>query len=240
MFSTKRSLLAGVGAPEVRPDRRTRKSRAALEGALIELLTTTPFDKITIDDLTATADVARATFYAHYRDKSELLSAATSRIVQELVARLLPLADVSDGRFSGTAMIELFQHADQHRELYRVLTSGTAGAASAELIDVLMRGSETLFTTVTSVLGGSPRVPLPLLTASFVGAAVQSLHIWLEGILPGTAEEIGPLFMRSQIDGLSWSLGLPEGSLTYATAPDRHAEPNAQGQAQPSEAVQSG
>jgi AcrR family transcriptional regulator len=226
MSSTKRSLLTDVGVPAVRTDRRTRKSRAALEGALIELLTTAPFDKITIDDLTAKADVARATFYAHYRDKSDLLSAATSRVVEDLVTRLLPLADVSEGHFSGTAMIALFQHADQHRELYRVLTSGSAGAASAELINVLMRGSETLFTTVANVLGGSPRVPLPLLTASFVGAAVQCLHIWLEGILPGTAEEIGPLFMRSQIDGLSWSLGLPEGSLTYAAGPSSRAEPN--------------
>lgn len=224
MSGTKLSLLADMAEPEVRPDRRTRKSRAALEGALIELLATTPFDKITIDDLTATADVARATFYAHYRDKSELLSAATRRIVEDLVARLIPLADVSDGTFSGTAMIALFEHAEQHRELYRVLTSGTAGAASAELMQVLMRGAETLFATIAGDLGGSPRVPMPLLTASFVGAAVQCLHVWLEGSPRETAEEIGTLFVRSQVDGLSWSLGLPEGSLTYAALDDSGQE----------------
>lgn len=59
---------------EVR-DPRIRRTRQLLQGALLQLLGTKPFDDISVQDITDAATVNRATFYDHYTDKFALLEA---------------------------------------------------------------------------------------------------------------------------------------------------------------------
>src|SRR5215210_1792107 len=54
-------------------DRRIQKTRALLHGALASLVHEKPYDEIVVKEILARADVGRSTFYAHYRDKDELL-----------------------------------------------------------------------------------------------------------------------------------------------------------------------
>jgi AcrR family transcriptional regulator len=59
---------------EVR-DPRIRRTRQLLQGALMQLLGSKPFDDISVQDITDAATVNRATFYDHYTDKFALLEA---------------------------------------------------------------------------------------------------------------------------------------------------------------------
>ncbi|HZD76614.1 MAG TPA: TetR family transcriptional regulator [Acidobacteriaceae bacterium] len=59
---------------EVR-DPRMRRTRQLLQGALLQLLGSKPFDDISVQDITDAATVNRATFYDHYTDKFALLEA---------------------------------------------------------------------------------------------------------------------------------------------------------------------
>jgi AcrR family transcriptional regulator len=54
-------------------DPRTRRTRQLLQEALDSLMRQKEFDKISVQDITDTAGVNRATFYAHYPDKFALL-----------------------------------------------------------------------------------------------------------------------------------------------------------------------
>ena len=56
-------------------DLRVRRTKKALFNAFIELLTQKPFDEITINELCEAAGVRRATFYKHYSDKYDFLTA---------------------------------------------------------------------------------------------------------------------------------------------------------------------
>lgn len=56
-----------------RADRRIRRSRKMMQDALLELLATKEYPKITISEITHKADVARTTFYSHFKSKDELL-----------------------------------------------------------------------------------------------------------------------------------------------------------------------
>jgi AcrR family transcriptional regulator len=56
-----------------RLDPRIRRTRQLLQEALRKLLEQKEFDKISVQDITETATVNRATFYAHYEDKFALL-----------------------------------------------------------------------------------------------------------------------------------------------------------------------
>lgn len=55
------------------PDRRIRKTKVALSGALMGLLRKVPWDDITIQMICDRADVARSSFYAHFDGKVDLL-----------------------------------------------------------------------------------------------------------------------------------------------------------------------
>jgi AcrR family transcriptional regulator len=59
---------------EVR-DPRIRRTRQLLQGALMQLIGSKPFDDISVQDITDAATVNRATFYDHYVDKFALLEA---------------------------------------------------------------------------------------------------------------------------------------------------------------------
>jgi len=53
-------------------DRRIRRTRDTLGGALVRLMHEKPFDNITVQDVLDRAGVSRTTFYTHYRDKDDL------------------------------------------------------------------------------------------------------------------------------------------------------------------------
>src|SRR5215468_5441609 len=109
-----RSMAAEPSPPAL--DRRKRKSRAALQKALLDLIGEKPYASITVDDIAARADVARATFYAHHHDKTALLLEATRELLGDLTAKASAVAP-QDGVGRGVAMRVVFAHAQAHRDL---------------------------------------------------------------------------------------------------------------------------
>ena len=55
-------------------DRRTIYTRTTIKDALLEILSDTPFDRITVTALCKQAEITRATFYLHYDNLDEVLN----------------------------------------------------------------------------------------------------------------------------------------------------------------------
>jgi AcrR family transcriptional regulator len=68
-------------------DPRIRRTRDLLQQALVNLLETKEFDKISVQDITDQAGVNRATFYAHYPDKFALLECVVAGRFHDLLAK---------------------------------------------------------------------------------------------------------------------------------------------------------
>ncbi|MFI5716434.1 TetR/AcrR family transcriptional regulator [Nocardia sp. NPDC051750] len=68
-------------------DRRVRRTRDALHRALIALMMERAYDRITVSDVIDRADIGRSTFYAHYRDKDDLLVVSCTEFLRTEIAR---------------------------------------------------------------------------------------------------------------------------------------------------------
>lgn len=59
---------------ERKEDIRIVKTRKALTDAFFDMLTEMPLDEVTVNDLCERADVRRATFYKHFKDKMDFIT----------------------------------------------------------------------------------------------------------------------------------------------------------------------
>lgn len=73
-------------------DPRVKRTRKLLQQAFLELIQEKSFASISIQDITERATVNRATFYAHFADKFELLDSIIREQFQQAVANKLPLS----------------------------------------------------------------------------------------------------------------------------------------------------
>lgn len=97
-----------------RPDRRVRRTKFAVQEALIGLMVETEYDAITVQDIADRADIGRSTFYAHYADKEDVLRQGIEH-VRGWVERLAP----QGARFGFSE--PLFRHTCDMRPILRAV-----------------------------------------------------------------------------------------------------------------------
>ena len=67
-----------------KPDRRIQRTRRALRNALLQLVKEKRYDSILVEEITQRANLGRATFYLHYKDKEDLLVDVFSEMAKEI------------------------------------------------------------------------------------------------------------------------------------------------------------
>ncbi|AKJ11043.1 TetR family transcriptional regulator [Streptomyces incarnatus] len=190
-------------------DRRVRRTRAALRAALVELVLEKGFHAITVEEIAERADVGRATFYAHYRDKEDLLVG----IVQDLAEdreRLLPaVTQAREKGFTGQPVLYIFQHAQQERPVYQVILRGEGdGRALREFTELIRTQAEQVFRTRAEQLGATPRIPLDIVARAWTGELIGLLTWWVENDTGYSAEEITAHLRDLSVYGRVWATGL--------------------------------
>src|SRR5574341_140916 len=66
-----------------KPDRRIQRTKQALREALMQLIKEKGYDSISVEEITQKANIGRATFYLHYKDKEDLLIDEFSELANE-------------------------------------------------------------------------------------------------------------------------------------------------------------
>lgn len=185
-------------------DRRVRRTRKALRDALMTLITEKGYDAITVQDITDEADLARATFYLHYRDKDELLSKSMEDVYDDLVARL-----EAHHPTESDAPLDLiaFRHVAEHTDFYHVIF-GAQGVASfvLRLRHYMVKVARNTYAPV--FVGQNPSLVDALLHQQ-AGALIGTISWWLENDMPHTPEQMAHL---THILGLVGCLPVLDGS----------------------------
>ena len=197
-------------------DRRIQRTRLALRSALLELIKEKGFDSVSVEEITERANLGRATFYLHYKDKEDLLLDEFREIASNRVQILseIPVSiwksnqdslELSDGRASVMPLLMVFEHAAQNAELYRILLKGDSSQRIAGQIRQIIADSinAIINTKIQSDPPPAPlEVPVDLLAAYFSGALMGSLNWWLEQETSPTPEEMARMFQHLFFPGV--------------------------------------
>lgn len=193
----------------VKTDRRVRRTRELLRNALVSLILEQGYEHISVQDILDRADIGRSTFYAHYRDKDQLLLSGFDEAFAALAAEV-PAPDPTrarSGEFLEPARL-LFTHAESHRQLWRALV----GKPGAELVLRYLR--ENLTTLIEPHLRAQLRddgdpLRLAIAVQYTVSGLIGTLVWWSESDAPYTAEEVYATFKRLSTQGVRRFLTTP-------------------------------
>jgi AcrR family transcriptional regulator len=215
--------------PGSRTQRRVARTKAAIEDAFVQLVLERGYEQVTVDDITGRADLARATFYAHYPNKEGVLFSVFNRLTEDLVERIAgqggPWNVVRRDAISAA-----YQQAAEMPDLYRACLSDTRTRQAH--LSILSRYAEQNFRDRLTALGNQPRIPVPVMARAFVAAHVAILEAWLTGELDGDVEELASMTLDLLVYGTAWAhgirldeLGYSPGSLADARTPAQPARP---------------
>lgn len=207
-------------------DRRIQRTRLALRSALLELIKEKGFEAVSVEEITERANLGRATFYLHFKDKEDLLLDEFREIASNRVQILseIPVSiwksnkdslELSDGRAPVMPLLLVFEHAAQNAELYRILLRGDSSQRIAGQIREIIAESinAILQTRIQSEPPPAPmEVPVELLAAYFSGALMGSLSWWLEQGTSPEPEEMARMFQHLFFPGMKKVMGLQKES----------------------------
>jgi AcrR family transcriptional regulator len=180
-------------------DRRAQRSRELILEALFALMSERGFDRLTIQNVIDRAGVGRATFYAHFESKEELLATSIGR----LRAWLLQARQEAGGAPLAFTL-PFFQHLASHQRIYRM----TVARESETSVERHVR--QMLAELVRDDLrrwNAPPPQLLALATHHVVGALWSSFIWWMESTDPLSPQELNTMFQRLTFAGLEATLG---------------------------------
>ena len=169
-------------------DRRVRRTRELLRRALLELILEKGYARVTVQEIIDRADVGRSTFYAHFRDKEDLLVHGLEELRAELVA------GPGEAPGGGSPSLAVFEHFRESQEVWRAMAGRRGADAFVRHLHELLLGAVEAQLRARAP-DGATRVPVPAL-AEFAVSTMIGLGVrwWRMGEEPISAREVDRLY----------------------------------------------
>lgn len=207
-------------------DRRIQRTCQSLRTALLELIQEKEYDGISIEEITERANVGRATFYLHYKDKEDLLLEEFREMANEKVQVLseLPFSawlqsqeEAGEAREKRPAppLLILFEHIYENSELYYILLKSERSSRIIERIRKIATEAIASFVEAKAKTDPIPlrfTVPVEFFAAFFSGALLSTVDWWLEEEMQHTPQEMTHLFQSLFFQGVRNAVSLPRPS----------------------------
>jgi AcrR family transcriptional regulator len=194
--------------------RRVARTKAAIEDAFVQLVLERGYDRVAVEDISDRADLARATFYAHYPNKEAVLLSVSNRLTEDLMQQIA----YQGGPWNVVrrdAIQTAYKHAAEKADLYRACMSDARTRQA--YLSILSRYAEQNFGDRLKALNRQPRIPVPVMARGFVGAQLAILEAWLAGELQGDIEELASMALDLLVAGTAWAHGFRLDELGYST-----------------------
>ena len=189
-------------------DRRVQRTRELLRVALFSLIREKGFEALTVQEIIDRANVGRATFYAHFDNKEDLLLSGFETLRTSLKARQRE-AHLRRGRLEERVLAfshDLFAHVSDHRDLFWAMAGKHSGAVVQTilrklLLDLVREDVKSLLPTAQS-----KRIPAEVVAEFLAGGIFGVLLWWMGGRARPSVDELNATFQRLTIPVLKAAL----------------------------------
>ncbi|HEX2996541.1 MAG TPA: TetR/AcrR family transcriptional regulator [Anaerolineales bacterium] len=196
--------------PDSKPDRRVQRTEQTLREALVSLILEKGYDAITIQDLLDRANMGRSTFYAHYRDKEDLLLSGFQVLFDEFQKEFIQTAPESADPVQAGKDLSLFffRHAGGHRNLYKAMIGKQGGKVILEHAQKYL--TQLIGDHLAAQLSDHQQdLPIEVLAHFMASSYLSLITWWLDHNQPYTPEEMDTLFQRLVFPGIRSVLEVP-------------------------------
>jgi len=200
-------------APSVRKeDRRKERTRQLLRDALLELIPEKGYEAITLQDITDSANVARPTFYLHFKDKQDLLFSSLREIYDDLAQRQHISCDPLEllGEEPKEGSDSDFQHVADNMDFYQtMLTDKGSMAFMLMVLEYLNTVMSNEMTRKLSEDDNTARVPVDFISSFIAGAEIGVVNWWLKhNQMRYSPQQISHMMNHVSLLGMGWALKL--------------------------------
>jgi AcrR family transcriptional regulator len=191
-----------------RVDRRVQRTRQLLREALLALIRDKGFAALSVQEIIERANVGRATFYAHFDNKEDLLLMGLETVSSSLKG--IQRQGLAQGRPPEERLLafsrELFAHTDGHREVFRAMVRdqsvGLLHRALHKMIVDLVRDDVKAMLS----FGRAGAVPAETVVHFVAGGLYGLLMWWLESRIRPSLDELDASLRRLAIPALTSAL----------------------------------
>jgi len=180
-----------------RMDRRVQRTRNLLKEALKALILDEGYDSASIQDITEKANLGRATFYLHYKDKDELLADLMDQQISEFTSQVPKISGNEWWMDDAKALTKLFDFAAERYDLYRILLIGKGGIPASRQLQRSIAGHiSAAIQHVVEEKGDEPVEPAVFIANHFAGSLLSTIYWWLENDLTFSAEDMAAMLQK--------------------------------------------
>ena len=185
-------------------DRRVQRTQQLLRTSLVSLIEEKGFEALTVQNIIDRANVGRATFYAHFDNKEDLLVSGFDglrAVLKELQRQAHMCTANSDERLFAFSH-EMFAHIAEYRKVFRAMVGKRSGALVQQLLQKIV--VDLVRDDLKAMVGRRDNRSAPaeaivqFVTSGFFGLAM----LWASGKLPLSVEEVNALFRRLAMPGV--------------------------------------
>jgi AcrR family transcriptional regulator len=185
----------------------------ALREALLSLMEEKDYNRITVEEITERANLGRATFYLHYKDREDLLLEQFADLIDNLAQQIarLSVAEWQQQSLPRRPILLIFQHVADNEKMYRLILAGEGRYQATErLRSIIVDAADSLAQSKSElqVLLATQKIPFHFLANYLSGALVATICWWLEEYPVFEAEQIAGLFQRMLMPGVRQLFGM--------------------------------
>jgi AcrR family transcriptional regulator len=185
-------------------DRRVQRTQQLLQTALIALIQEKGYEALSVQDIIDRANVGRATFYAHFDNKEDLLVSRLEGLRVSLQAhqrQALAQATRAEDRVFAYSR-EMFVHVNEHRTVFRSMVGKRSGAVIQHLFHKMLVDlvREDVKALLPQKAGGA--TPHEAIVQLIAGGLFGLVLWWVDGSMKLSVEEVDTLFRRLAIPAL--------------------------------------
>lgn len=196
-----------------KPDRRIQRTRQLLRDALLSLIAEKGYHNITVQDVTDQANVARTTFYLHYKDIDDLLFSSMADMYADLFEQWHKRTpSILDPVANPQGDVEDFYHVARYAQFYKVMMSENGS------MKFMVRVQQYLTSAMEQAMrrylpeGHEPAIPLDVMAAMLAGMEIGVMTWWINNDMPHTPEVMAQLCDRFSGPGILLAMGLTQKS----------------------------